>query len=171
MMSLVRRSIVQRTLIATLCAGLLVVPSTTALAQQPGAGITIPIVYAVPNVGSFVGSFVLQRFTVVGGAVRAVGILTGTVTNAAGQVSSVVRSVSLPIFAIQATCDILHLELGPLDLDLLGLVVHLDKIVLDIDAQSGPGNLLGNLLCAVAGVLDNPSGLANVLNRILEILG
>ena len=48
----------------------------------------------------------------------------------------------------------LHLELGPLDLDLLGLVVHLDPVHLDITAVPGAGNLLGNLLCAVAGLLD-----------------
>jgi hypothetical protein len=35
---------------------------------------------------------------------------------------------------------------------------------------SAPGNLLGNLLCAVLGLLDNPSGLANLLNEILAIL-
>jgi hypothetical protein len=39
--------------------------------------------------------------------------------------------------------------------------------VLDIDAESGPGNLLG----AVAGLLDNPNGLARPLARILDILG
>ena len=48
----------------------------------------------------------------------------------------------------------LHLVLGPLDLDLLGLVVHLDKVVLDITAVPGAGALLGNLLCAVVGLLD-----------------
>jgi hypothetical protein len=47
----------------------------------------------------------------------------------------------------------------------------LSRIVLDITAESGAGNLLGNLLCAVAGLLDNPSGLARRLNRILDILG
>jgi hypothetical protein len=31
---------------------------------------------------------------------------------------------------------VLFLELGPLDLDLLGLVVHLDQVTLDIDAQA-----------------------------------
>ena len=52
-------------------------------------------------------------------------------------------------------CQILDLVLGPLDLDLLGLVVHLDTVHLNITAQRGPGNLLGNLLCAVAGLLNN----------------
>jgi hypothetical protein len=79
--------------------------------------------------------------------------------------------------AAQATCTILHLVLGPLDLNLLGLVVHLNRVVLDITAHSGPGNLLGNLLCAVAHLLDNatPSqgnllNLSSLLNRIVGIL-
>jgi hypothetical protein len=53
-----------------------------------------------------------------------------------------------------AVCEILSLSLGPLDLDLLGLQVHLDEVNLQVDAQPGSGNLLGNLLCAVAGLLD-----------------
>jgi hypothetical protein len=44
------------------------------------------------------------------------------------------------------------------------------QIVLDITAQSGAGNLLGNLLCAVAGLLDSPGGLARLLNQILGLL-
>ena len=48
----------------------------------------------------------------------------------------------------------MNLSLGPLDLNLLGLVVHLDEVDLTIDAESGSGNLLGNLLCAVAGLLE-----------------
>ena len=72
------------------------------------------------------------------------------------------------------SCDILHLELGPLDLDLLGLVVHLDQVVLDISAVPGAGNLLGNLLCAVTNLLNGTGTLlqiANLLNQILELLG
>lgn len=70
--------------------------------------------------------------------------------------------------AARATCDILHLVLAPLDLDLLGLRVHLDRVVLDIVAKSGAGNLLGNLLCAVTGLLDN--GLSGVLGRLTNLL-
>ena len=64
----------------------------------------------------------------------------------------------------------LHLDIGPISLDLLGLKVDLSRIVLDITAQTGAGNLLGNLLCAVAGLLDNPSGLVRLLNQILAAL-
>ena len=136
---------------------------------------------AIPIVGSFLGgtfagTLDIARFAVRNGQLVAIGTLSGTLTDALGNVIGAVTNVpiTLPVTNITGTCDILHLELGPLDLNLLGLVVHLDRIVLDIDAQSGPGNLLGNLLCAVAGLLDSNgplSGLAQLLNRILRILG
>ena len=88
------------------------------------------------------------------------GLLNGTVTDASGQTQQVTdKSVTLPLAASGSaqTCKILHLELGPLDLDLLGLKVHLNKVVLDITAQSGDGNLLGNLLCSVANLLNGQS--------------
>jgi hypothetical protein len=56
----------------------------------------------------------------------------------------------------QGTCQVLRLVLGPLHLDLLGLVVDLygrttqDPVVVTITAVPGHG-LLGDLLCAVAG--------------------
>ena len=128
---------------------------------------------ALGGVGTFAGTFTLQRFTTQNGALAAVGTLVGTLTNSLGAVvGTVSQQVTLPALA-DATCQILHLELGPLDLNLLGLVVHLDRVVLDITAQSGPGNLLGNLLCGVAGLLDSGgalTGIVNVLNQILRLL-
>jgi hypothetical protein len=76
----------------------------------------------------------------------------------------------------RAACDILHLVLGPLDLDLLGLQVHLNRVVLDVVAVAGAGNLLGNLLCAITGLLDGTPAagllgqLRNLLNQILGLL-
>jgi hypothetical protein len=46
-------------------------------------------------------------------------------------------------------CSVLHLILGPLHLDLLGLIVDLNKIVLDIDAI--PGTTIGDLFCSLVG--------------------
>ena len=70
------------------------------------------------------------------------------------------------------TCDILNLVLGPLDLNILGLEVHLNRVVLDIVAVTGAGALLGNLLCAVAGLLDGTGlgQIATLLNQILAAL-
>ena len=80
----------------------------------------------------------------------------------------------MPAAVALATCRVLDLVLGPLHLDLLGLVVDLNQVHLTINAQSGPGNLLGNLLCAITHLLDgNPSAgaLAAILNSLLALLG
>ena len=47
-------------------------------------------------------------------------------------------------------CTILDLTLGPLDLNLLGLMIHLDPVHLLITAERG-GGILGDLLCGLAG--------------------
>ena len=142
-----------------------------AQSRRASAGISMPVTSAATSAVRFVGTFDLNQFVATPNGVVAVGTITGTLTDVLGNVTTVVRNVTIPINITQTACDILHLELGPLDLNLLGLVVHLNQIVLDIDAQPGPGNLLGNLLCGVAGLLDSPSGLARLLNDILAILG
>src|SRR3954470_22513983 len=50
----------------------------------------------------------------------------------------------------QRICPVLDLTLGPVDLNLLGLIVHLDQVHLTITADSN-GGLLGRLLCGLAG--------------------
>jgi hypothetical protein len=70
-------------------------------------------------------------------------------------------------------CSILNLKLGPLNLNLLGLNVHLNRVHLTITAIPGAGNLLGNLLCRIAGLLNGGGSLtqiATLLNRVLALL-
>jgi hypothetical protein len=149
--------------------------STATAAPRPALDPT-----AVPVTGTLVGgtvnavtgTFDVQKFVVQNGALQAVGTFTGTVTNAAGTVTSGTQQVTLPVklAASAGSCQILDLVLGPLDLNLLGLQVHLDTVHLNITAQSGPGNLLGNLLCAVAGLLNGPTGLNAILTQITALL-
>lgn len=134
---------------------------------------TSPLGIPVTGTGSgavFTGTFQLQKFATDQGQLVASGILTGVVTTASGASTSVVRTVTMPAAVGTATCDILHLDLGPLDLNVLGLQINLSQIVLDITAQAGAGNLLGNLLCAVVNLLNDPTGLSKLLNSILDIL-
>ena len=157
-----------------LAALLLVTSSATAAraAQPSSSPASIPVVGTVTGGGSFSGVMTIASFAVRDGQVVALGTVSGIATNAAGAATSAMRAVVVPVSITQATCDILHLELGPLSLDILGLNVDLSRLVLDITAEAGAGNLLGNLLCAVAGLLDNPGGLARLLNQILDaILG
>jgi hypothetical protein len=140
-------------------------------AARAAAPLTIPVVGTIPTGGSFTGTFALASFAARQGQVVALGTLTGIVTDAAGNTTTIVQTVSAPVNLVTTTCQILHLDVGPISLNLLGLQVNLSEIVLDITAQAAPGNLLGNLLCDVANLLNNPGGLANLLNRILGILG
>jgi hypothetical protein len=138
-------------------------------AKQAEAAVSVPVVGNAIGGGTFTGTFDLQKFTVKNGVVMAVGTVSGTLTTATESVS-VVKNVTTRSKIVEATCDILRLDLGPIFLDVLGLQVNLSRVILDIDAQAGAGNLLGNLLCAVAGLLDNPSGLAKLLNQVLDVL-
>jgi len=139
-------------------------------AAAPASATQLPVVGAVTGGGTLNGTLNLTRFATVNGVLNAVGTLTGTLTNAAGQTVSVLQTVSMPVTTVTGTCNILHLDIGPIALDLLGLKVNLSEIILDITAESGAGNLLGNLLCSVANLLNDPNGLAKVLNQILAAL-
>lgn len=62
---------------------------------------------------------------------------------------------------IQASCSVLSLEVGPLNVNLLGLEVVLDDcnngpVTVDITAIPG-GGLLGDLLCSLTDVLNSPA--------------
>jgi len=148
----------------------LAIPVATA-AAPPAPKVSIPVTGTTAAGGAFSGVFNLASFAVQDGQLVAVGTISGVLTSATGVVGSVLSTVALPAAVGETTCDILHLDIGPIALDLLGLQVNLSQIVLDITAQAGAGNLLGNLLCSVAGLLDSPGGLARLLNQILSILG
>jgi hypothetical protein len=185
------------TLLAVLAAlATVVIAAPTASAAKPkkatAANVNVPVTGTVTNdlganVGTFTGDYTINRVKKQGRKMVAIGTVTGVITNTAtGATQTVNRAVKIPlrattgaagagnanVVAPQATCEILDLVLGPLDLDLLGLVVHLDVVHLNITAESGPGNLLGNLLCAVVGLLDGPTGggLGNILNQIVALL-
>ena len=129
----------------------------------------------------FAGLLDINRFAVDGQKLFAVGTLTGEVRRGY-RTLDVRKQVRIPVTRIngrsldrlsaadvsaQAVCEILTLTLGPLDLNLLGLRVQLNQINLRITAITG--SLLGDLLCAVANLL-NGGPLANLLNQLSRLL-
>jgi hypothetical protein len=71
---------------------------------------------------------------------------------------------------LAATCSVLSLSVGPLDLNLLGLQVVLDDcndgpVTVDITAIPG-GGLLGDLLCSLTNLL-NGSGSGSAIQQLL----
>ena len=154
--------------------------STTAATASPspaappggGSALTVPITPAQSG-GILNGVFTITSFAVnSAGQLVANGTFTGTAV--VGGVTQTVTDTpaSTPLQAT-GTCQILDLTLGPLHLDLLGLVVDLNQVHLTITAQQGPGNLLGNLLCAVANLLNgspSPTALQQIVNLLNQIV-
>ena len=137
--------------------------------------------------GTVTGNFTPRRFKVnKAGNLIGIGRMVAKFTRGNGHVvGKVSQRIHIPVMKANGTplaaraaakavsCRILNLVLGPLNLNLLGLKVHLNRVHLVIRAFPGPGNLLGNLLCAVAGLLDSgitPAQLSQILSAISQIL-
>jgi hypothetical protein len=164
---------------ALFCAGLLGAPTVAgaATAKKKTTGVmTTPITGTASNGKAFTGTFTVKRFITRNHQTYALGTLAGHIGTRKVPAHSVRIPVSVGTPAgaqAAATCQILDLVLAPIDLNLLGLKVHLDRVHLNISAETGPGNLLGNLLCSIAGLFDqNPVGsqLTQLLNVVLAIL-
>ena len=164
-------------------------------ARQPGGGAVasaapVPVQGVAPDGTTFEGTFELRRFQDRRGTLYAVGQLAGQLrghevshqvrlpVNGASNIATT-EGQTQPHGLMQpqqvptpGACDILTLNLGPLDLDVLGLRIALSEVVLLIEAIPGAGNLLGNLLCAVAGLLNGGllGELSNLLGAITDLL-
>lgn len=136
------------------------------------------------------GVFVPKRFKMRDGQLVAQGVVRGKIKRPGPDRRFVKRGVIIPVKTVNGAsaapsgaradaafppspgagaCNVLNLVLGPVDLNVLGLVVHLDQVVLNIVAQTGASQLLGNLLCAVAGLLD-PGPLSGLLTQLQGLL-
>lgn len=181
---------------------------TASAAKAPGrlhahakhVKVTAPVSGATAAGQRIRATFIPKRLVSSGGQLIARGVLVGRIVKP-GKDQRFRKAVSMPVRAVDGhattpasarqtaaaafppapapgACNVLNLVLAPLDLNILGLQVHLNQVVLNIVAQSGAGQLLGNLLCFVAGLLDGGGPLAGLLtqlqgllNRILGALG
>jgi hypothetical protein len=152
----------------------MVLPGTAAAAKPATGGLLAGIpVAGTDSAGTpFSGTLTITDITRNGTSLLFDGTLTNTATGAVKSFTDVAGTLAPG--GAQAVCDILFLDLGPISLDLLGLTIDLSRITLDINAVPGAGNLLGNLLCAVAGLLDGgllTGGLLGLLDRLLMQIG
>jgi hypothetical protein len=173
------------------CAVSLGAASTASAAQEPAE---TPLTKKVALTGTkgFKGTYTIDRFTTRNGKMVAVGNLRGTMRKGgktkrvakngvimpasvagAGPATAAKTAQQPPLPDIPTACQVLNLTLGPINLNLLGLVVRTNQIQVRIDAVPGAGNLLGNLLCAVTNLL-NPTGalgqLTGAINQLTAAL-
>jgi hypothetical protein len=90
----------------------------------------------------------VNRFAVGPRANTAYGTVTANLTDQSGH-TTVVRAPIALTAARGRTCQILNLDLRQLNLVLLGLNVHLDRVHLTITGKPG-GGVLGSLFCRLA---------------------
>lgn len=178
---MLRRKLLGTATAALLVGTLGVVPAAAATTHAPAAA-PGKVAAAQPVATTQAVTGTLQDGTVFTGAIsdltaRTVDgalTLTGTITGTGLPAGGVPFTTTITDLAVGQACTILDLTLGPIHLDLLGLVIDLNQVELDITAVPGAGNLLGNLLCAIAGLLDNGGplqGIGALLNRLLTGLG
>jgi len=154
--------------------------ASTATAAPPGAGAknTVQVTGTGPNGEKFTGTFTATGAQLDPDAPKGADILgtvTGQLTGGPGQPGPPkpvpATNAAMPVADVQqATCQVLNLTLGPLDLSLLGLNVHLDQVHLVITATPG-GGILGDLLCSLAGGPGVPGTLDQVIALLQQIIG
>src|SRR5512138_2319311 len=169
----------QKTIVGALALALALAP-VAAFADKGGVGegrdhrnpfASIPVTGMAPGNVPFAGTMDIVGWTSGTDAAgkpttEAIGILNGTL----GGRPVTEQIVTWPLLAQDPPgCQILNLDLGALNLDLLGLVVTLAPVHLNITAVPGAGNLLGNLLCAITNLL-NGGVLGGILTTLLNNL-
>jgi hypothetical protein len=144
--------------------------------------------------GTFSGTLSIERFAVSvrGDGVVAIGMVAGRVFDRSGAPigSAVIGQMELPVSvgagpsaltaapvssaAVQpqaTTCGVLHLDVGAVNLNLLGLQVATQPVTIDLSAVSGGTDVLGHLICTALSTLNNVVGLVDVLNNLLGLVG
>jgi hypothetical protein len=185
------------TVVATLAfaavgvSGAMAASSNGASPQVTDAGplYTMPIAGTAQNgKKKFSGTYGIYKFVVKNNQVWSVGTLKGRLKDVTGDAKgrNVKRAnVMLPASLTgnpaattsQVSCPVLHLVLGPVNLNLLGLRVKLgggpnatQEITLDITAQQG-GGLLGDLLCGVTNALNGTGILGQLSTQLQQLAG
>jgi hypothetical protein len=150
--------------------------------------VTLPLAGTTNGNGTFSGTLAISSVGSDAGGVFVEGVVSGTVTRAnktpVGTVVSV--PVRLPltgnwprglaqlapgdsVVLAQATCGILHLEIGAVNLNVLGVVVATSPIALDISGDDA--GALGALVCSILNLVGGLAGLVNLLTSLLGTLG
>jgi hypothetical protein len=192
--------IVMGALILALVGAIALAPHAARTQTTPTTPTIDPIpVTASKNNGNknFDGTWTIDQFVVQNGEIFAEGTLAGDVTNKHGKVTKTVeQTVLLPVSVSQETtgaaraliaqqatpgvCNVLHLLLGPITLNLLGLHLFIGgpdntPVIVDLTAVASEG-LLGQLLCGLAGGLPLPDlsqliQLVQLLNQLFMLFG
>jgi hypothetical protein len=110
----------------------------------PASNLPVPITGVADLGGTFRGTMLIERFVPAGSGIAAVGTVTGALS-ANGAVRNVVVQATMPLDVAasrarlntdpalaQASCDVLHVELDGISINVLGSTVGLAPVAFDI---------------------------------------
>ena len=106
------------------------------------------------------GSTIMRAKATVYAPDRAASAGAGTMYSAQGGATPNAPQAPMQV----AECDVLHLVIGPVHLDLLGLIVDINKVVLDL--KGIPGTLLGDIFCQLSNTPPAPGGASTVAGTV-----
>jgi hypothetical protein len=128
-----------------------VIAAALMLAVIPGVAAANPTFVGAANTpeGKLAVSVNVERFTATAAGTQASGTASATLSPLGQTPTTVTKKVTLAA-ARSGSCTVLTLNLEKLELNLLGLFVHLEKVVLGVTGQRH-GGVLGSLFCSLAG--------------------
>jgi hypothetical protein len=140
--------------------------------QRGNQVVAIALVTGVLNRGGstlsvLAGQAVVPVTVRVGGQVFASGPSRGGARPMMVAYSPEARPPAATLIA-QEGCQVINIALGPFDVDVLGVLVHLDPVAFNLTGVAGTP--LGDLVCAVSDLIGNVAAIVNLLNNILALL-
>jgi len=147
----------------------------TPLRPNPSGGSTEFRVTADANEGqTFSGLLDIEGFDVIDGQIMAIGTLIGSLLDSNGivVVGQVDQFVQVPVTILQAACESLSLQLGPI-LDALGPILEMSPIPIQL-TSGRDGDPISQLLCIIAsslpGLLES-GDLGSIVDLLNQIFG
>jgi hypothetical protein len=80
------------------------------------------------------------------------------------------RASEPPLIEPQQGCELVHVELGAVNFDVLGLTVTTLPVAIDLTAGGEGTAVLGHLACTILETANNVLGLVDLLNAVLGLL-
>lgn len=145
-------------------AGALGAAGVLVMAPAAGAGATASPPSATKPPAKLAVTVRVEHLNIYGRQARASALATATLTSAQGTKTTSRQQVALTA-ATNSGCEVLHLFLQQLDLNLLGLVATLDKVNLDVVGHA-KGGVLGSLFCKLSKGVTGKIASVSVARRL-----
>ena len=125
-----------------------VVAAVSIASAEPAASANVPVTGTAPGGLTFVGTMAVTNAAAQNGQEYAVGTVSGTLRDAAGNTVGTVTAAPAQAPVSGDPCTLASFSIGPFDISVAGITVHIDAIGGSVELSG----LLGNILCPLLGL-------------------